>query len=279
MLRRVAPPTVDAVIVNHNTSLFSELALRSLVASQHEGRVDLSVFVRDNHSDDADLAGLRAAVADVGAVLETTRWPATSTPLNTHGDVLRDFVLDRPGADYYLFVDCDIDFEEPRTVDLMVEDLDADDSLWAVQARFRTAEARRADGTLDVNAGGAPVALDVRRRDHAWTGTYPVAGRIQSRCHPGATLVRNTPTLRRLADLIGFSTAAVLSADPTVAGFHDTFGLATTTMAVHGLGYGLSRATVHHFFCVSYDLDKRDASAVDGRARLQRFSRSGTSTQ
>lgn len=155
----------------------------------------------------------------------------------------------------------------------MIDDLDADTSLWAVQARFRTAEARRPDGTLDVNAGGTPVELDVRVRSRAWNDVYPVDGQIRSRCHPGATLVRNTPTIRRLADSIGFSTAAIVSADPAVGGFFDTFGLATAVMATNGFSYGLSTATVHHYFCVSYDEGKRVPSAVDCRQRLQRISR------
>lgn len=44
---------VRAAIVNHNTSLFSELALRSLLASHdHDTGVDLDVTVLDNHSSD-----------------------------------------------------------------------------------------------------------------------------------------------------------------------------------------------------------------------------------
>lgn len=263
---------VEAVIVNHNTSPFAELVLRSLAASHGAGRADLRITVRDNHSDDDGLDRLRDAAAALGASFERTRYPAASTPLNSHGDVLRDFVRDHPDTDHFLFVDCDIDVEEPGTVDRMLEDLDADGSRWAVQARFRTAEARRPGGTDDVNAGGQPVQIDLLRRDASGTvDRYPVDGRVQPRCHPGATLVRNTPTFRRLADTIGFSTAAVISADPVVGGFHDTFGLATTVMAVHGLTHGLSDATVHHFFCVSYDAEKRAASLVECERRLARF--------
>lgn len=46
-------PLVRAVIVNHNTSLFSELALRSLAAtSTTSSTVELRTTVLDNHSDD-----------------------------------------------------------------------------------------------------------------------------------------------------------------------------------------------------------------------------------
>jgi hypothetical protein len=263
--------TVEAVIVNHNTSVFAELAVRSLASSIAGGSESVRITVRDNHSSDDGLPARRDAVASLGASFERSRWPATSTPLNSHGDVLRDFVLDKPDADFYLFVDADIDFEEQATVRRMVDELEADRALWAVQARFRTAEAKRVDGTLDVNAGGQPVELDVRQRSGEWRDTAPISGRVQPRCHPGATLVRNGDALQRLATTLGFGTAYLVSGDEAVAGFYDTFGLATAAMAVHGLRYGLSSATVHHYFCVSYDPAKRAPSEADCKQRLRRF--------
>src|SRR5689334_17713044 len=129
---------VRAVIVNHNTSLFSELALRSLLGSHASDRaIDLDVTVADNHSSDPHVSQLRAACDELGSRFELSRWPVDGSTVNTHGDVLRDFVLAHPDADHFLFVDCDIDFEEAGAVTTMLEDLDADDTLWCVQARFR----------------------------------------------------------------------------------------------------------------------------------------------
>jgi hypothetical protein len=45
---------VRAIIVNHNTSLFAELALRSLMWTHtDDSSIDLLVSVVDNHSTDA----------------------------------------------------------------------------------------------------------------------------------------------------------------------------------------------------------------------------------
>ena len=111
-------PVVEAVIVNHNTSLFSTLALRSLAASAPVS-CDMRITVMDNHSDDADVDDLRSAVDQVGSAFVRSRWPAATGDVNTHGDVLRDLVLSHSAADYFLFVDCDIDFDKPATVDTM----------------------------------------------------------------------------------------------------------------------------------------------------------------
>lgn len=83
----MAGPHVEAVIVNHNTSLFAELALRSLVAGHQHGKADLRVTIRDNHSSDPDFESLEAAANDCGVPIEESRWPASATPLNSHGDV------------------------------------------------------------------------------------------------------------------------------------------------------------------------------------------------
>lgn len=118
---------VEAVIVNHNTSLFSELALRSLVASEEADPcgAHVRVTIRDNHSDDQGLDALRAAAVSLGADFEPSRWPAGQGPVNGHGDVLRDFVLDHPDASHFLFLDCDIDVEEAGTLGVMLHDLEA----------------------------------------------------------------------------------------------------------------------------------------------------------
>lgn len=80
---------VYAAIVNHNTSLFAELALRSLVASVGAGdrECDLRITVLDNHSTD-DVESLLAAANEASASFELTRWPAADATFNTHGDVL-----------------------------------------------------------------------------------------------------------------------------------------------------------------------------------------------
>src|SRR5437588_1723189 len=117
-------PSIEAIIVNHNTSLFAELALRSLVASIRAGDpLDrLQITLVDNHSSD-DMSTLLSVIAETGTRFERSRWPASEAEVNTHGDVLRDFVLARPDADYYLFVDSDIDFETDAAVQTMLDEV------------------------------------------------------------------------------------------------------------------------------------------------------------
>jgi hypothetical protein len=265
---------VRAVIVNHNTSLFSELALRSLMRSHEADRddIELDVTVVDNHSSDDALPGLRALCSELGVAFESSRWPADEAPVNTHGDVLRDFVLADTRADHFLFVDCDIDFEEEGSVSVLVDDLAADEELWAVQARFRwTEENHGADASLDIWAG-RPIDLRVGRSIDRWDDVDGFTGTIQRRCHPGATLVRNSEMFRRVANVVGFACAVRMSADPAHGGFLDTFGLACAAMEAAGYRYRLSRATVHHFFMASYDRERIQARETDARTRLSRFS-------
>jgi hypothetical protein len=264
---------VRAVIANHNTSLFSELALRSLLRSHESDRddIELETTVVDNHSSDARLPVLRALCADVGVAFETSRWPADDFTLNTHGDVLRDFVLADAGADHFLFVDADIDFEEEGSVSVLVDDIDADEQLWAVQARFRWSEGNTGkNSSLDIWAG-RPIDLKVGRSIDRWDDADGFKGAIQRRCHPGATLVRNTQLFRRVADVVGFACAVRMSGDPQYAGFFDTFGLASAAMEAAGYRYGLSHTTVHHFFMASYDKEHVAAREADARNRLRRF--------
>jgi hypothetical protein len=263
---------VRAIIVNHNTSLFAELALRSLMWTHtDDSSIDLLVSVVDNHSTDAELDQLKAACEEHGAEFALSRWPVAEKRLNTHGDVLRDFVLSHDEADRFLFVDSDIDFEEPATVSTLAADLEADDELWAVQARFRFSEERDGPGgSLDIWAG-RPIALKVGRAIDRWDDVNGFDGSIQRRCHPGATLCANTSLFRRVTEVIGFSTAVRLSADSEHGGFFDTLGLASAAMAANGKRYGLSRATVHHFFMASYDDQYTEARRVECERRLKRF--------
>lgn len=250
--------TVEAVVVNHNTSPFAELCLRSLRATELGGSsldaLDLRVTVADNHSTDAGLPALRVAADECGAAFETSRWPHGESTVNTHGDVLRDFVLTRRGAAFYLFLDADIAFLDHGTVARMLQQLSSRDDLWAVQARFASAEKRKAGSSLDIGAG-QPWPVYAARHDPGTGGhtTFPVAGTGKPRCHPGCALVRNSPTFQRVAETIGFATAILWSQDEQLAGFFDTMALASTVMAAHGLSYELAGVEVVHYFNVSYD--------------------------
>lgn len=248
-------PTVadrtEACIVNHNSSSFTELALRSLIAkhTQLVGSGQLAVTVIDNHSTDDGLAELTSACAELGAAYELSSWPADETKVNSHGDVLREFVAARPTATNYLFVDADTYCITDATVDKMIIELESTDDVWAVQARFSWIEEHEGAGrSFDLWTGRVQqLRFEI---DHALGGPFP--GEHKQRCHPAFALVRNSQVFRRVADVIGLSAALVIAADQTVAGFADTFGLATLVMKTHGLHHVLSDVTVGHYHGVTY---------------------------
>ena len=255
------PPQIQAVIVNHNTSPFSELCLRSLFATEGTMKTSLTVTVMDNHSDDDGLAELRHATEEMGADFELSRWPVAAATVNTHGDVLRDFVLARPDPDCYLFLDADIAFTEPETLRTMYTELIGRDDTWAMQARFVSAEGRCEGSSLDLGAGD-PQHFFVGFEDPASdrSRTFPIAGTGKARVHPGCCLIRNSPALQETAEAVGFGTAVSMSQDPELAGYFDTMALASAVMATNGLIYGLSSAHVVHYFNVSYD-ERTDLTA------------------
>jgi hypothetical protein len=119
-----SPSRIEACIINHDTSPFAELALRSF--SQMHGKspahLNVSLTIVDNHSQDDAFADLKDAATEVGVPIVRSRWPAREARCNTHGDVLRDFVLDRREADMFLFIDADVIFDEPGTVWTMAEE-------------------------------------------------------------------------------------------------------------------------------------------------------------
>lgn len=243
---------VHAGIVNHNTSPFAELALRTL-ALTHRPRVEsgaLVVTVLDNHSTDDDVAELRAAAQELGVAFQLTRWPAAAPGPISHGDVLRDFVLAHEEATHFLFVDADVAFAEPDCVWSMLGEVARDSSVWAAQARFHPYEAWRGEGaSLDIWAG---------KRHEVWVGynrppRAPFPGVHKPRLHPACALVANTPVFRRVAETVGLSAAALIARDEDVAGITDTLGLASIVMATHELRYVLSKVAVCHYFGMTSD--------------------------
>lgn len=217
----------------------------------------MRVTVADNHSSDDGIRPLRAAVAELDAEFELTRWPAHQATTITHGDVLRDFVLARRETAYFLFLDADIVFIQRNTVATMLSELQSSPDAWAVQARYVSPERRRQGGSLDMGAGDAQ-ELDAGFPGSRWRWT--VRGSGQRRLHPGCALVANSEALLRTVEMLGLGTFAGLSQDESVAGYYDTMAIASAVMATHGLRYALSSASVVHYFNVSYD--ERDELTV-----------------
>ena len=263
------PVRIEACIVNHNTSEFAELAVRTLAATHAEslnsGR--LGVTMVDNHSNDHGLPALKAACHELNIDFFQSAWPAAKSPVNTHGDVLRDFVTAHETATHFLFVDTDVYFLTHDTVGTMLTELTNQPEVWAVQARFAWAEEHRGRGASLTIEAGPPQQLRACI-DGASAG--PFTGRYKPRCHPALALVTNTTVFRKVTDIIGLSAAVIIAADPSTAGFADTFSLTSLVMQTHNLRHALSEVTVGHYYGVSYnDPDQPvDDKIADCRRRL-----------
>lgn len=249
-------PLIHTIVVNHNTSLFTELAVRSLLDT-HSPDLDISITVMDNASDD-DTAALRAYLEANSIPFIPSGFPL-NTVVNTHGEVLRSFILNHPDCEYYLLLDADICFVQQDTLQTMLRELQSDGSIFAVQARMSWDGVQEMPGSgwhieagkpmyMSAHLAGQPISDDDLRQ-HATA----YSGHLLPRCHPGCTLVKNTPVFRRVTEHIGLSTAWLYGETQPAAGFYDTFGLFSHVMKTHEQRYVLSEAMVLHFFCVSYD--------------------------
>jgi len=218
--------SIAAVLVNHNTSAFAELAVRSLFV-QNPG-LDLQLTVYDNGSTD-DRAGLLAAADDHGVRVVPSGF-STSTPGNSHGEVLRSFVLD-PGneeADQFLFLDADICFTRPGTIARLLALLSEHSEVFGAGPRM------------------------------SWDGETPLPAEVTNnpalylnRLHPCCALISNTPVFRSVVEHVGLSCARMLYA--THDDFLDTFELMTRVMRTHALRHVIADDTmIMHAFAVSY---------------------------
>lgn len=236
-MRRIA-----AVTVNHNTSGYTELLLRSLFATHSPaGELGLSLTVLDNESED-DTSRLRAYAAEVGVPVLPSGF-TTHTKHNSHGHILRDFVLGHPEATHCLFLDTDAVFFQPNAIGTMADELDA--------------------APNDVFAIGARIASTYEPDKDKVVEPGDITVHYENRVHPFCALFRNTPLFRRAAEQIGFSEVIYRWADREE--FIDTAMLFTTAMRVFGYRHVLSSAKVAHFFAVSYD--------YFGRERLDELAR------
>jgi hypothetical protein len=234
---------IEAVLVNHNTSAYAELAVRSLYA-RHRPGLDLDLTVYDNGSTD-DTTALRACAA-VRAVPFFPSGYGLNTAHNSHGAVLDRFVREHPNCGYYLFLDADVVFLQDGTIGAMRDELDADAGAWGVGARMswdgvREMPAERIAGNPDLYA---------------------------ARLHPCCALVRNMPVFRRVVEEIGLGCAKLLH--PEGEEYVDTFKLATKAMQTHSLRHIRSSRLILHFFNVSYEPmeakeRRRDAMLADLR--------------
>jgi hypothetical protein len=236
---------IEAATVNHNTSSYVELMLRSLFA-RHSSDLDVSITVFDNASED-DMGGLRAYAEEMGVPIVQTGL-TTETENNSHGEILRRFVLEHRDCTHYLFLDADACFVQDGTIDVMLEELESCDDAFGVGVRMAK-----------------------------WGGEQEIGEEYREklyyhRLHPFCALVKNTDVFRRVVDEIGLSCVKYLWAQEEE--YLDTFKLMTQVMGTHGLRYLLSSKMVIHFFSVSYDWNAEDVVELKEKRRdelLQEF--------
>ncbi len=247
---------IRAVTVNHNSSLFAELMLRSLLAT-HGPVPRISLTVMDSASSDTDdFRALLEVAASHGIPVEQSGFDSNRAhpgDINTHGEILRSFVLDHPDCTHYLFLDPDVYFMAPDTVGTMLAELEADPTAFAVVARF-----------MGMNKKEVPMPSGNSRTGELFTFSQTIryadgreipigvfAAELKERIHPFCALLHNTPLFQTIVREIGLSNAFVKAEKCGV--FYDTLGLLTAVMKTHGLTYIASSAMVLHFFNVTYE--------------------------
>ena len=220
---------IEAVSVNHNTSSYMELMLRSLFA-HHSAGLNLSLTVIDNASTDkAD--GLKAFAESKQVPIIQSGF-TTETLNNSHGEILRQFVLDHPDCSHYLFLDADVCFLADETLNVMVRELDGNPDAFGIGPRLS------GDGVSEIPQESREKNPDI----------------CDARLHPCCALVKNTPLFRSIVEEIGLSCVKYLWADEEE--YVDTFKLMTKVMKTHQLKHIFSSLMVHHVFCVSYEWDE-----------------------
>lgn len=240
------PHHIAAVSVNHNTSAYMELMLRSFFACHPSGlSCDLTVF--DNGSTD-DQTELRRYAASRNVPIVPSGF-ALDTVSNSHGDVLRNFVLTHPDCTHYLFLDTDVCFLEPNTIVTMLADLERTPGLFGIGPRMSW------DGIAEIPSQARLENPDI----------------CDARLHPCCALIPNTPLFRRVVEIIGFACVRYLWAEREE--YLDTFKLMTQVMHTHGLRHTFSSAMIQHFFCVSYEWDSAELKRHKAQMRDQHLAR------
>lgn len=207
--------------------------MRSLYA-QHSG-LDVALTIYDNSSTD-DQRTLRRAAASLGVPIVQSGF-TTDLPGNSHGEVLSRFVLDPANADceHFLFLDADICFTQPATIERLANALAADPAAFGAGPRM--------------SWDGEPLPPEQLAQQVQNPAIY------ETRLHPCCALVRNTPLFRGMVREIGLSCAELLWAGEKRE-YLDTFELMTRVMRTHGRRHlVVDDALIMHAFGVSYPND------------------------
>jgi len=127
---------ICGVAVNHNTSHFVELMLRTLYLTNDLTGIHFEMTVLDNQSDDVQRDQLGTYLAAQHVSFRQTGFD-TSIAGEKHGVAFANFIRDHPECTHYLFLDADMWFIEPNTIATMAAELiTAPSTTFANQARI-----------------------------------------------------------------------------------------------------------------------------------------------
>jgi hypothetical protein len=221
---------IRGVTVNHNTSHFVELMLRTLFLTNDLSNLRFEMTVLDNQSDDGHVEQLRAYLDDRQAVFVQTGFDTTIAG-EKHGAAFASFMREHAECSHYLFLDADMWFVEPDTIPTMLAELShAPRSTFGNQARIlgyyagRIIEGR--DGIAGAGAFDGQPPFTVTFWDRAYSQV------VMPRCSPVCSLVANTPLFRRVVETVGLTPSYRFGVREVF--FYDTFSLMTQMMATHG---------------------------------------------
>ncbi|MFD2082558.1 Glycosyltransferase, GT2 family [Actinopolymorpha cephalotaxi] len=255
---------VQVVTVNHGTTEYADLFLRSLLA-HHPDRSELAVLVLDNESGDVHRLDWARAL---GVRIRASGWSLDAS-VNTHGEVLRAAVLAEPDCDAYLFADSDVCFVTDDTVGAMARELAANPGAFAVEAVWANE-----DGTVFHHRAGPPMGRSriresVRFAGGDWGEPYEFDVDYGDRVHPFCVLVRNDAPFRTTVELLGLSPAMTQCVRGGM--FWDTFGLLTQVMRTHGRVWVTSTQQVVHFAGASWQPEWAADKAARRDALMGRY--------
>lgn len=237
---------INIVTVNHNSSMYVEMMLRSLFQYNNMGTFDYNITVLDNRSNDTHLPDLKEYLRINGIPFEQTGFDNSLSP-EKHGETLKHFILANNTASYFLFLDADMWFEEKDTIQTMIKEITQSPEIFAVQARIHGFFAKRIIEGKDgfINRGDfehAKFEMSIKIPDQAMR-SFPTT--LHYRCSPVCSLIKNLPIFRKIVEDPGLTAALVFK--PSNAIYYDTFALMTTIMELQGLHHIISAKTVMHF--------------------------------
>lgn len=253
------PIHICGVTVNHTTSHFVELMLRTLFLTNHFADLHFEMTVLDNQSDDPHQGALHTYLTDHHMTCVQTGFD-TSIAAEKHGVAFANFIREHSSCTHYLFLDADMWFIEPNTIAAMLEELrSAPGTPFGNQARIlgyyagQVIEGRDGIPGTGASDGQPPQAMTIEDRVSTQV--------VMPRCSPVCSLIANTSVFRRVVETVGLAPAHRFDVGRVF--FYDTFSLMTQVMATHEQSFIVSAKTVNHFTQTTYMPEHRAGKDQD----------------